>query len=87
MVAQGWRSPWGEVDGVYFKKGVLLILEVKAIKLDWLERPVSKSQGQRLGMIFDEVLERFPQYQVWMWLALVDARGEIQILPDYFGEY
>ncbi|MBK8205022.1 MAG: YraN family protein [Bdellovibrionales bacterium] len=86
LVAKNWRSPWAEVDIVLFGKETILLTEVKAIKGTWLADPVSRGQRRRLRLVLEEVIERFPQYKIWMWLALVSDRNEVKIYRDYFGE-
>lgn len=86
LVAKNWRSPWAEVDIVLFGKETILLTEVKAIKEAWFEDPVSRGQRRRLRLVLEEVIERFPQYKIWMWLALVSDRNEVKIYRDYFGE-
>ncbi len=86
LVAKNWRSPWAEVDIVLFGKETILLTEVKAIKEAWLADPVSRAQRRRLRLVLEEVIERFPQYKIWMWLALVSDRNEVKIYRDYFGE-
>jgi putative endonuclease len=86
LVARNWRSPWAEVDIVLFGRETILLTEVKATKEAWLEDPVSRAQRRRLRLVLEEVIERFPQYKIWMWLALVSDRNEVRIYRDYFGE-
>lgn len=71
---------------VLFGGETILLIEVKAVKEGWFADPVSRGQRRRLRLVLEEVIERFPQYKIWMWLALVSDRNEVKIFRDYFGE-
>ncbi len=86
MVQRRWNSPWGEVDGVYKRAQTILLIEVKYVQGSWWVDPVAKGQKKRLLKIFHEMVERFHQYEVLLWLMVVTPDGSIQVLTDYFGE-
>ena len=84
-MAQRWRNQWGEVDGIFYGHGRMLLVEVKAVREGWSDQPVSNSQKKRLEAVFNQLLERLPQYQLELWLAVVFPDDRIQFITDYFG--
>lgn len=79
-----WRTPWAEVDGVYDRKGALLLVEVKArSSLEHLDRIISWHQRRRLQKVWQNLVEAYPQRRVDFCLAVVLPDGQIHWDRDF----
>ncbi|MCB0364890.1 MAG: YraN family protein [Bdellovibrionaceae bacterium] len=82
-----WKTPWAEVDGVYVRRGQILLVEVKSRRsLSHLDRAISRKQKHRLLRVLENLVEVYPEKEILFHLAVVLPSGRIHWWTDFLAE-
>ncbi|WP_317056757.1 YraN family protein [Roseovarius rhodophyticola] len=86
-----WRGKGGEIDLIFLHQGVYVFCEVKAsVTHEAARHRLLEAQMRRIHLAASEYLAHTPNGQlsdVRFDLALVNARGEVEILQNAFGHF
>lgn len=90
LLESRFRSPAGEIDLIFAKDGAVVFVEVKSAgSHDIAATRLSRRQMDRICRAACHYVSRLPQgmlTEMRFDVALVDALGMIEVIPNAFGE-